>query len=155
MSWVSRIMTQSLKSCPTKISVYQWRFSPNNKIPNDLSSVLCIWCPFVGQVLLLSHDSTYQPEPDPILQPPSEAFRFPDREDARGSRLRSGRSVSFCQTVQTPRNIVRILGHAGALNRVLEAKLTGPKYLGNKSTHVCSNMCGLVGWRKIPRVLYT
>lgn len=147
-------MSRSLKSYPTKISVYSDAFFPNNKIPNDLPSFLCICCPFVGQVLLLSYDSTFQPEPDPILQNPSEAFRFPDPEGARGSWLSSGRSLSFGRTVQTPRNVM-IQCHAGALNRVLEAKWTGPQYLGNKSTHVCSNMCGLVDWSAIPRVLYT
>lgn len=70
----------------------------------------------------LSYDSTFQPEPDPILQSPSEAFRFPDTEDARGSWLSSGRSLSFGHTVQTPRNVMMIQCRAGALNRVLEAK---------------------------------
>lgn len=86
----------------------------------------------------------------PNLPPPSEAFRLPDTEDARGSGLSSGRSLSFSHAVQTPRNVVMTQCHTGALNGVLEAKLTGCEHLGNKSTHVCPNKCGLVGRREIP-----
>lgn len=140
MPWVSRIMTQSLKPCPTNTSVYSDAVFPGNKTANDSPSFLCITCPFVGQVLLLllllqvpmptraqSHSLSTQ-----------GGLPFSGTEDARGSQLSSGRASSFCHAFHTPRNVVSIQRHTGSSNSVLEAKQSGPKYLGHKSANDCS-----------------
>lgn len=153
MPWVSRIMTQSLKPCPANTSVYSDAVFPGNKTANDSPSFLCISCPFVGQVLLLlllllppplllqvSHANQ---SPIPLPEHPGRSSIF-WHGGCRGSQLSSGGAGSFCHAFHTPRNVVSIQRHTGSSNSILEAKLSGPKYLGHKSAHVCSCLRGSV-----------